>query len=493
MTKLALNTKNRRRVPGAIKALAWLFGILVCLPIAMFTLWNSIDEAPNANATRYLKVPEQRIPDAQNAWLLSAGLDAAEDLDPITIGRRRVDAFSARAAQQPMPKADAAELELFKDALPVVGLDAEVDGVADLCVPSDGNCLQWALQHGGALKRLQRANAARLERTQKLMQLPGWQNLYAATSESPYPVGLFWLQRLLTAQQLAQSEASPAASEALAQLGKTALFWRQMRASPQELFSVELSGREIEATYWLVSEWLDRAPREALATNAQALDQILAAPANKLDWSNAMSVQFRGFEHAMRGETSGAASRWWRCMRSNADEHAATRNDSCLLQAAINLAYVHQATMNLAADNYAQIQLLAEATPQQLPAVEAAGSIILQRTFPQFDRVSLQQLSYNWTGRILAAVAIPAFDYGKREQDRDALRRIVQIKREARAAGSSAALMQRFVLARPHLYSPPDGLPMSWDETQAELSFVPLAKNYWKRDVIAIGFAQIQR
>jgi len=497
MSKFASGTKVRRRLPRAIKVLAWLFGILICLPIAVFALWNSFDEAPNANATRYLKVPVQRIPDAENAWLVFAGLDAAENLDPITIGRRRVDSFSARAAQQPMPKADAGELELFKDALPVVDLDAAVDGVAELCVPSEGNCLHWALQHGDALKRLQRANAVRLARTQRLMQLPGWQNLYPATFATPYSAsGVFYLQRLLTAQRLAQSESNPAAAtEALAQLGKTAVFWRQVRASPQDLISIEISGRQLEAVAWLVSEWLDRAPRVALAANAQALDQILAVPANKLDWFNAIGDQFRGFEHTMRGEMPGVASGWWHCVSSNSDEYAAARNDSCLIQAAMNLAYVHQATMNLAADNYAQFQLLAEASPQQLPAVEAAGSIILERAFPQFDnhRVLMQQMRYNFAGRILAAIAIPAFDYGKREQDRDALRRMVQIKREAGAAGISAALMQRFMLARAHLCSPPDGLPILWDQKRAELSFVPLAKKYWKRELIVVGFPQLRR
>ena len=231
MMKITPKNPSRSGLRRTVKVLTWLFVILICLPIAVFALRNPIDEAPNANATRYLKVPAQRTPDAENAWLLLAGLDAAGDIDPISYGRQRVDAYRARAAQSPMPKPDAAEIALFKESLPAVGLDAALDGVTEFCVREDGNCLQWAQQHGAALKRLQLANAVRLARTQELMQLPGWQNLYPNTLDRLYPnSGTFALQRLLSALPLAQSEANPgAASEALAQLGKTVAFWRRVR------------------------------------------------------------------------------------------------------------------------------------------------------------------------------------------------------------------------------------------------------------------------
>ena len=497
MMKITQKNPSRSGLRRAVKVLTWLFVILICLPIAVFALWNTIDEAPNANATRYLKVPAQRMPDAENAWLLLAGLDAAGDINPISYGRQRVDAYRARAAQSPMPKPDAAEIALFKESLPAVGLDAALDGVTEFCVREDGNCLQWAQQHGAALKRLQLANAVRLARTQELMQLPGWQNLYPNTLDRLYPnSGTFALQRLLSALPLAQSEANPgAASEALAQLGKTVAFWRRVRASPQDIISIGISGREIEAAMWLVSEWLARASPSAIAANAQALDQILAAPTTKLDWFEAMGGEFRAFEHTLHGAMPGVASTLWHCVRGSAAARMPAANDSCLFMSAMNLAYVHQATMNLGADNYAQIQRVSEASLQQLPAAEATAGVVMDRCFPQFDNVRalMRKLSYNFTGRILAGIAIPAFDFGKRELDRDALRRMVQLKREARLAGITPAAMQRFVLARPHLQSPPDGLPIVWDQASSELSFLPLAKQYWKREVIVVGLLAPKR
>ncbi len=78
---------------------------MLCLPPLAWLAWNRIEEAPNADALHWGNPPVREVADAHNAWLYLLGIGAAEGDDPVAFGRRRVDAYVARARRDPMAAA----------------------------------------------------------------------------------------------------------------------------------------------------------------------------------------------------------------------------------------------------------------------------------------------------------------------------------------------------------------------------------------------------
>jgi hypothetical protein len=98
-------------------------------------------------------------------------------------------------------------------------------------------------------------------------------------------------------------------------------------------------------------------------------------------------------------------------------------------------------------------------------------------------------MSYNYTGRILAAISIPAFDWSKREHDREALRRMIVLKRMALEPGVPAESLASVIsLQDSTLGNPLTGNPFDWDATSRVLYFEPSAKQDWKRERVEIAY-----
>jgi hypothetical protein len=217
-------------------------GILMLIPLLpalAFLVWNAIDESPSPAALRYAAAVDQPVvADADNAWLVMAGLGAPPGDDPVALARRRVAAYAARAALRPTPAADSAEQALFVDPVPAILPDAARDGIDAFCAARNQDCVQWARTHRSALLRLQRSNALRLRRFEALLQLPAWQVLYPAEINVDHPdMSVMDLHANLIAVELAeQGEPSRRsnAPAALANLASSVEFWQRVRQPPQD-------------------------------------------------------------------------------------------------------------------------------------------------------------------------------------------------------------------------------------------------------------------
>lgn len=448
----------------------WILVALPLLPVLLWVLWNRIDEAPSAAAVRFESMQPRPVADADNAWLLLAGIDAAEGSDPVALGRRRVD-FLIDAHQHPSQENATARAALFVQAVPEVEPDPKVDSSAELCAPREVDCLQWARTHRAMLERLQAANGLRLARFEAAMRRPDWQARYPPTMDTPgvaYPAGLH-------TQLLALAVAAGGANGtiALERLASSTEFWLRVRGRPQDLITVLVSGRMLARHYWLVNAWLDEANVAAIKSNQATVERLLAAPAGPIDWERPVAYEYQVLSHTLRQAAPGLLGTARQCVTGTTLE-----NTGCAKALAMNAAFAPNATMNLAAVHFQQMQLVLSATPAQLAQVSAEDGAVMEATFVQFDDINvlLSQLAFNYTGRILAQIAVPAYDWGRREHDLEALRRMVLIKFRLRAEGIRAREIPGFLARLPiDLHNPITAMPFNWDAKTQQLSFEPMA------------------
>jgi hypothetical protein len=470
-----------------LRILAWLLFAL-SLPVIAFVVWNRIDEAPTERALHYASPTPIRVADADNAWLAMAGLGASPEDMPAALGRRRVDAFRARYEQHPIPPADDSEIALFKDAVPAVRPDPAVHGTASLCPARDIDCLFWALRHRAMLDDLREANALRLQRYEDLMKLPGWQALYPETPDGPLiDFSIARLHLNLIALELANHQLPGHGADVTASLDRLAAdveFWQRVRSAPQDLMTVAVSGAHVEEAYWILSTWIDRSNGDQLPKHADTIQRILARNQAPVDWEVAARDHFQETDRAMSDALPGLTGTLGQCF-------SGTTTWGCFSTLAFTTAYAPQATRNILAVDTDLMQEVLDAPPSELKQVSAVASRRITDTFLQFDDIGvlLGQMSYNFAGRVFANISIPAYDYGRREHDREALRRIVQIKLAARLDGIGAAAMPDFLPGLDDaLRNPLNGQPFDWDPVLQTFHFAPLADKDWKRTRVDLGY-----
>ncbi|MBK8286782.1 MAG: hypothetical protein IPK97_19030 [Ahniella sp.] len=157
----------------------------------------------------------------------------------------------------------------------------------------------------------------------------------------------------------------------------------------------------------------------------------------------------------------------------------------------MNAAYAPQATLNLHARHYRIIEDLLEADPRRIEAAHQEVSPVFEETFVAFGDPGrlVGQLAHNFAGRILAQIAVPAFDWGRRLHDQEALRRMIVLKREAKEHQIAPEGMDAFLSQQPEdLRNPFTGEPFGWSAETYEIHFVPSAANYWKRETLIVVY-----
>lgn len=463
--------------------------LLVCLsPLLVWWIYNQFDEAPSADALRLSGSPVVIVADADNAWLAFAGIDAPAGEEPVALARRRVES-ALRTAAVPAWEVATFDEVLFKKAVGAVGFDAQIDSTSEFCPERDTACLDWVLAHAGSLDRLRDANALRLQRYVSLIDLPGWQALYPATMEAPIAdFSIFRLATQVIALDLARAaeQADDDARErALEQLARSDAFWRRVLGQPTDLISLMVASAALETSQRLAAELLDPWRRPLTPPMQVSIDSILEPMAKAVDWRGAISHEYRIFEHVIHSADPGTWGLLRQCVTG-------TTINGCLQTLALTSAHAPQATMNLHARNQSALLAWLEADARQIEARRAELGEVLQPTFPDFEntRTLLRQLSYNYVGRILASLAIPAMDFGLRVHDREALRRMIVLKRAALRDGIADQSMPEFLAAQPEaLRDPYTGLPFAWDSLFHEMSFEPRATKHWQRPRVGVAYS----
>ena len=471
-----------------LRVFFWIFLVLL-VPVVCFVVYNRIDEAPSELALKFENMPDRKVADADNAWLAMVGLGAPDGVSTAEWGRRKVDAFNATPIRSVADSSEPAiESSQPEDSHVPIWPDPKPPIDDRDCPRRDVDCLQWALDRAPRLRGYQQTNAVLLTRLDALMQLPEWQARYQQRVDTPMlDWGILAAQLDLLALDLAEAQASASDAGVDASLQKLAgsvEFWQRVRAQPQDLFTVLFSGALIERAYWIANAWLDRAGQEQITRHGLLLDRVLKPASGPVQWQRAVADQYLLFRNGMADLDPGLGTVLWRCVTDSASE-------GCLESLTTSASFAPQATFNLQAINCEQILRVLEASPRDHEEVAADAGRIMQEMFPNFEDIGalLSQMSYNYTGRILAAISIPAFDWSKREHDREALRRMIVLKRMALEPGVPAESLASVIsLQDSTLGNPLTGNPFDWDATSRVLYFEPSAKQDWKRERVEIAY-----
>lgn len=465
----------------------WLLLILLT-PVVCFVAYNRIDEAPSALAQRFENLPSRQMADADNGWLAMAGLGAPDGTDPLAWGRRKVDAYNAHLEARLNHAAEMGEFQPAEDAYSFQKApDAPVDQVS--CPMRDVDCLHWVLEHASQLEWMRENNATLLQRFEALMQMRGWEPQYLPAMDTPM---LGWSMPMLhldlLALDLANAQAHHSSAETSAVLQKlagTVAFWQRVRSQPQDAVGIAVSGKLIERAYWIGNAWLDQASTEQIVAQGSTLDPLFAPAPEPVSWEGAIAHEYQGFRNTMSETIPGLGTVALQCL-------SGSTRDGCFKALGMSAVYAPQATLNLKADGLEQTLRTLEASPSDYARVSDEAGQVLERQFPQFDDMGalLSQMSYNFGGRVLAAISIPAFDWGLREHDRDALRRMIELKLVLREGKVRASDLATGVPNQDDsLMNPLTGLPFDWDAEHGAFWFHPSAKQDWKRDRVEVTYA----
>lgn len=471
--------RPRRRL---LRVLGWIV-LVLCLPPLAWLVWNRIDEAPNADALRWGSPPVREVADADNAWLYLFGIGAAENDDPIAYGRRRADAYLARAGNDPKGKPDPLE-DAANDPLPRVAPDESIDGIKTLCGLRDTDCIGWAAQHRTALERLAQANRVRLQRFEVLLGLPLWQEAPLLSLDFPLPdTDIAALSVNLLALEANDGARIPAVA---AELVRHVALWRRATEQPEWLLSKIVGFVSIERCQRLLVELHERATPAQREQMQAAVDAVFAPSS-----AAATSLDVVAYEHfqttsiAFRREIPGLWQSLRNCVRGE------PMNGSCGKDLAFSATFLPQASINISARLDTAMADFLAAGPLEEAAAGQRYAELVERENPLRDSASaLSMLGHNGTGRVLAVVAIPKANWRRRLNDYETLRRMLLVKLAAVRGTVAAHQMPEFLASQPStLRHPYQDKFIGWDAQQRAIVATAATEDTFKQNDIVVAYA----
>ncbi|WP_313919056.1 hypothetical protein [Tahibacter sp.] len=471
--------RPRRRL---LRALVWIV-LVLCLPPLAWLVWNRIDEAPNADALRWGNPPAREVADADNAWLYLFGVGAAENDDPAAYGRRRANAYLARAGNHPKAKPDPLE-DAANDPTPHVAPDERIDGIRQLCSMRETDCIGWAAQHRTALQRLAQANRVRLQRFEVLLGLPLWQEAPLLSLDFPLPdTDLAALSINLLALEANDAARIP---DVAAELVRHVALWRHATEQPEWLLSKIIGFVSIERCQRLLVELHERATPAQREQMQAAVDAVFAPPGTA-----ATNLDVVAYEHfqttsiAFRREIPGL----WQSLRNCV--HGEPTNGSCGKDLAFSATFLPQATINISARLDTAMADFLAAGPREEAAAGQRYAELVERENPLHDSASaLSMLGHNGTGRVLAFVAIPKANWRRRLNDYETLRRMLLVKLAAIRGNVAANQMPEFLASQPtSLRHPYRDKFIGWDAQKRAIIATAATEDTFKQNDIVVAYA----
>jgi len=452
--------------------------VVVAVPALALWVYNRFDEAPTPASQRWFAPLTPTTADRDNAWLYLLGLGAAEADDPISFGRRRLDAYEARKADRRQFRAGPAEKALEDDPLPFRSTDARGAKLEAVCDAAQRDCLAWARTQAAALTQLESLNAVRLRRYDAVLGMPAHEDLSTPADDSPVPAagaddGLY---RALILRDL-QHPARRAA--ALARLERAVSFWRRVEAAAQGTIEKVVAARMIERHLRVLEAWTDRLDGPGLVALEPVTRALLQGPVPR-QWERvfrrgALTFQRRTEELLPRGPL-------------DAMRHC---RQKCLQAWLLAQLYLPAATRNLSARLWDAQLALYMADAQQVPALNERLHDERQsmEPLPGDKHELVRRVSYNLSGRTLAVSEVS--DYGNElylQHDLEGLRRLLWLKLAAQRQRLAPEQMPGFLRAQPPaLRNPYTGLSFDWDARKSSIQFVPKSKR-WKQDRIRVVY-----
>lgn len=438
-----------------VKILLGLLGAVVAF-LLVFIGINLVDEDLNPAIKPLLEVPAIALAPERNAYLYLVGFNAAADKNPHAVGveiEKIIQAhYRDRGSWLTAPKIDET----------VAGRAMSIPyGVLDkICDARKQPCLDRYLAESVTITKLLRANAPILERYQRLIAYPGYQDRPMFAFNDPLPAygGVSTASRLAMIGA-AQHVAAGRHREGANAIARDIRFWRRALAGSHLLIGKMVAAKRIEDDLKLLNELIARYPafaRDQAALLAEITQPLSAAETefcSVIRHESAMGV--RHF-HAL-GQTTWQHRQE---LRELAAQMGSTRIN--LLAKMAPIGYAPNATLNLLVELNAATAPVCDAKPAALPqTAQAAESRVadLMR-----KRASGPVMLYNPIGKAILAIH-PAFeDYRYRLHDLDGYLRATALHARIRAAGTRDEAIPGFIARAGAAYHDPyTDKPIAWN------------------------------
>jgi hypothetical protein len=407
---------------------------------------NAFDEKPEPDVQRMLEPVEDSAPAEENGFfLLMAFSDAGTD-DPHSTARERAAAYNRAVVQGIDALAD------WADTSEVPQL--EVVETEDLdCEPSRTRCLEYFARHSDEVLRALRANRILLKRYRQLASYSSYRSPLTPTYSEPIP-GFAALRNI---QQLHIAAAAIQGTSVLIDtLAADIGLWRRVLADSDRVITKMVAYAMLDWDYRVLAEALeapggDEGSREGLA---RALAPLTRAERSITDILNA---EFQAAAHLIHN------------MRQQPDVFAGP-NENFLNSRIAMYFFQPNATLNGLSRFYREVARLADIPGAKLAA---ASEQLHERHGP--DRVWGLGMVYNPVGKILNAIAIPAYHtYIERMHNLEGLIRLLRLKQGIIERGLSPERIPDYIVAQGEAGTGPyDSRPIQYDPANGRLFFAP--------------------
>jgi hypothetical protein len=447
----------------------WILLALLLLAAGLLALGlaiNARDEPPSAQARALSVVPSNPYGNEENLYYAMAGLDAPTGASVNVAGAARIAAEVAaldpqlptvRPARTPPPMAQALTFS----------------GTMDLCNPSERACSLYAPAPGkeAAVRKLLSDNAELYGRYRALRGMRGYFETVppSATLIAHFPEPS--LRKLFQADVALRMRSGKAGEvrAALAELNADMALWRLLLRGHGPLLGKMVALAYLQADLLLLGD-IVADPQAQLPTGAADTVAQLWAPA---DWdiADGFAWEFRMQAAMVRELHSSAAAEYLHSLQAEPEGWFTSRLSR--LNNWLGLQFLKpQATENRFA--YLMTRFM-QAAPPDGSSVVRLPQVPVEEGYDPSKPWNIW-LSYNPIGKILVAIAAPAYrSYVLRATDVAALQRLVRLGYEMRDQKVAAGAMCAFMQAHPEWATHPgDGHAFVLHEESGEIDIVPL-------------------
>ena len=437
------------------KILLGLLGAVVVI-LLVFVGINLADEDLNPAVKPLLEVPAMTLAPERNGYLYLVGFGADADKNPHAVGSEIERITRAHYLQ-----ADSWMTEPKIDDT-VVGRPLLIThGALDKVCTSKQACLDRYLAEAAKINELAWTNALILERYQRLIAYPEYQDRSLFTFNDPIPAygGVAVASRLTVARAVLMVTGGRHREGAEA-IASDIRFWRRVLANSNTLIGKMVATKRIEDDLKHLNELIARYPAFArnqaiaLAGVTQPLSSAEAEFCGVLNQELTMGVRYVHFI---------GQSRWK--YRKEMREAIGYLGSSTLsrLSVVAPIGFLPNATLNLTNEMNVAAVSFCGAKPSALGGAVAETKSRLETVLN--NRARGLALLYNPLGKLIMGAATPAFeDYRYRLIDLDGYLRATALHARIRAAGTrDDAIPGLIAQAGAAYHDPYTDKPIVWD------------------------------
>jgi hypothetical protein len=444
------------------RVIRWLFAVPTALLVIVVAL-NAVDARLRPETLAVMQAPPNTLADADNLYVLLAGLDAPLGIAVLVQGQRNLREFSE--ALQDLPPGQSPPAEVGRTPHGSRLEVAQAPGAPNMRVGSLWNEVRSA---GRLAEPMSESAIEFLRRYRALFAASGYHETLPPHLAMPYyfvpaPVRRLFLEDV--ARRVQEGTAGEA-QDALRELAADMALWHRMLRGEGLLVSKMLALAYLHVDLLLLGDIVtdQRVPDALLAGNAQLFElsdaevwRIGAVFASEFRVQRTVIATLDGNSEQFLYDAGGSPS--W-------DERLKGRIGRWF--------YLPNDTLNLAAAVMAQTQRLADGDPASL--MQRSAELETQRKAD--GPTSLPGVLRNPIGKILIDIAAPSYStYAVRSYDIAALQRAVRLAYEIRLRKIAASDIAQFMVEHPLWSQHPIGpTALRWDARTLRLS-VPRMEN----------------